>query len=183
MSKLIVTADVHGSYSSWLTIKALLSYNDNDKLVIAGDLFDTRYGNFSNTDFQPESIKKELKKFNHDVYYVYGNCDVPSFFPGYKVKTAFNAFNRQVFLHHGHRSCKDFPGSDIIIQGHTHYYSLLKKHGQIVMNPGSITYPKSGTATYGVIDNNSAYIVELETGNRLISMELPNTLKSRRKMT
>ncbi len=60
MSKLIVTADIHGSYSSWLTIKALLS--SNDKLVIAGDLFDTKYGNFSNADFQPESIKKDLKK-------------------------------------------------------------------------------------------------------------------------
>ncbi len=177
MPKLIVTADIHGSYSSWLTTKALLS--SSDKLVIAGDLFDTKYGSFSNADFQPESIKKELKKFNHDVYYVYGNCDVPSFFPGYQVKTDFNAFNRQVFLHHGHRPCKDFPGSDIIIQGHTHYYSLLKKDGQIFMNPGSITYPKSGIATYGVIDNTSADIIELETGNRLISIELPSTLKGR----
>jgi putative phosphoesterase len=177
MPKLIVTADIHGSYSSWLTTKALLRFND--KLVIAGDLFDTKYGSFSNADFQPESIKKELKKFNHNVYYVYGNCDVPSFFPGYQVKTAFNAFNRKIFLHHGHRPYKNFPGSDIIIQGHTHYYSLLKKDGQIFMNPGSITYPKSGTATYGVIDNTSADIIELETGNRLISIELPCTLKGR----
>ncbi len=177
MPKLIVTADIHGSYSSWLTTKALL--NSNDKLVIAGDLFDTKYGSFSNADFQPELIKKELKKFNHDVYYVYGNCDVPSFFPGYQVKTAFNAFNRQVFLHHGHRPYKDFPGSDIIIQGHTHYYSLLKKDGQIFMNPGSITYPKSGIETYGVIDNTSADIIELETGNRLISIELPCTSKGK----
>ena len=59
MPKLIVTADIHGSYSSWLTTKTLL--NSNDKLVIAGDLFDTKYGSFSNADFQPELIKKELK--------------------------------------------------------------------------------------------------------------------------
>ncbi len=39
------------------------------------------------------------------------------------------------------------------------------------MNPGSITYPKRGVATYGTIDNISADIIELETGNRLISIE------------
>ena len=47
------------------------------------------------------------------------------------------------------------------------------------MNPGSITYPKSGIATYGIIDNNSVDIIELETGNRLISIELTCTLKGR----
>ena len=52
MNKLIVTADVHGSFGSWLTLKQLMK--PGDKLVIAGDLFDTRYGNYSNPDFQPE---------------------------------------------------------------------------------------------------------------------------------
>jgi len=170
MSKLIVTADIHGSYSSWLTIKALLG--SNDKLVIAGDLFDTKYGSFSNSDFQPESIKKELKDFSHDFYYVYGNCDVPSFFPGYKMKTILNAFNRKILLYHGDRFCKDLSGINTIIQGHTHIYSLLENSGQIFMNPGSITYPKSGIATYGIIDNISADIIELETGNSLISIKI-----------
>ena len=177
MTKLIVTADIHGSYSSWLTIKALLG--STDQLVIAGDLFDTKYGNFSNADFQPESIKKDLKKITNNLYYVYGNCDIPSFFPGYGMKKTFNAFNRQIFLHHGHRPYKKFSGNNIIIQGHTHLYSLLKNEGQILMNPGSITYPKNGIATYGIIDNNSVDIIELETGNRLISIELPSTLKGR----
>ncbi|MBL6996315.1 metallophosphoesterase, partial [Desulfobacula sp.] len=71
MKKLIVTADLHGSYSSWLTLKNLLG--PLDELVIAGDLFDTKYGNFTHIDFQPESIKKDLNNFNHRFYYVYGN--------------------------------------------------------------------------------------------------------------
>ena len=68
MGKLIVTADIHGSYTSWLTMKNLLK--PSDKLAVAGDLFDTKYGNFSNTDFQPESIKNDLKTFKHPFYYV-----------------------------------------------------------------------------------------------------------------
>ncbi len=169
MSKLIVTADIHGSLSSWLTIKALL--NQGDKLVIAGDLFDTKYGNDANADFQPASIKKDLKNFKHDFYYVYGNCDIPSFFPGFDTNIIFNIFNRQIFLYHGDRPHKYPSDMDVIIQGHTHIYSLIKKEGQIIMNPGSITYPKRGIATYGVIDDTYADIIELETQEKLISIK------------
>ncbi len=169
MAKLIVTADVHGNLSSWLTIKALL--NPGDKLVIAGDLFDTKYGNYTNADFQPESIKKDLKKFKHDFYYVYGNCDVPSFFPGFDRNIIFNVFNRQIFLYHGDRPHKGQLNMDVIIQGHTHIYSLIKKEGQIVMNPGSITYPKRGISTYGVIDDTGADIIKLDTQEKLISIK------------
>ncbi len=170
MSKLIITADIHGSLSSWLTIKTLL--NHGDKLVIAGDLFDTKYGNSANADFQPESIKKDLKNFKHDFYYVYGNCDIPSFSPGFDTNIIFNIFNRQIFLYHGDRPQKYSSDMDIIIQGHTHIYSLIEKKGQILMNPGSITYPKRGVATYGVIDDACADIIELETREKLISIKI-----------
>ncbi len=170
MAKLIVTADVHGSLSSWLTIKALLK--KEDKLAIAGDLFDTKYGNYTNTDFRPEAIKKDLNKFKNEFYYIYGNCDVASFFPGFDANIRFKAFNQQIFLLHGHRPCQYSSDMDIIIQGHTHICSLIKTQGQIFMNPGSITYPKNGIATYGVIDDKSADIIELETGKKLISVKL-----------
>ncbi len=170
MAKLIVTADIHGSLSSWLTIKGLL--NPEDKLAIAGDLFDTKYGNYANSDFKPETIKKDLKRFKNDFYYIYGNCDVPSFFPGFHTNIKFNAFNQQVFILHGHKPYQYSLDMDIIIQGHTHIFSLKKREGQIFMNPGSITYPKSSIATYGVIDDKSANIIELETGTRLISIKV-----------
>ncbi len=173
MAKLIVTADIHGSLSSWLTIKDLL--DPEDKLAIAGDLFDTKYGNYTNSDFKPEAIKKDLKRFKNNFYCIYGNCDVPSFFPGLHTNIKFNAFNRQVFIIHGHRPYQYSSDMDIIIQGHTHICSLIKKKGHIFMNPGSITYPKSGIATYGVIDDTSANIIELETGNRLISIKLKSS--------
>jgi uncharacterized protein len=168
MAKLIVTADVHGSISSWLTIKSLL--NPKDKLVIAGDLFDTRYGNFANSDFQPKAIKKDLKTFKHDFYYVYGNCDVPSFSPGFDTNLQFNTFKQQIFLFHGHQPCSYSSDMDILIQGHTHIYSLIKKEGQIFMNPGSITYPKKGIATYGVLEDTGASIIELETKKKIIAI-------------
>jgi len=165
MARLIVTADIHGSFSTWSAVKTLLKKDDT--LVVAGDLFDTKYGNYANSDFQPDSIKSDLSKFKHQFHYVYGNCDIPSFFPGSHSEKTFTAFKKQIFLHHGHNPCNDFKGSSIIIQGHTHIASLKEKNGHILMNPGSITYPKQNGPTYGVIDENSVSIINLKTENRL----------------
>lgn len=168
MGRLIITADIHGSYASWLTMKNLLK--PPDKLAVAGDLFDTKYGNLSNTDFQPRAIKKDLDTFKHPFYYVYGNCDTPSFFPGFDTTIVFNAFNKRILLSHGHRSLRCPADVDIIIQGHTHLCSLEEKDSQIFMNPGSITCPRNGMYTYGVIETDSASLIELKTGNKLITI-------------
>ncbi|MFH2093177.1 MAG: metallophosphoesterase family protein [Pseudomonadota bacterium] len=172
MAKLIITADVHGSYNTWLTLKNLL--DKNDQLIVAGDLFDTRYGNYAHPDFQPESIKKELGMFNHDLYYVYGNCDIASFYPGHKSTLFFSAFGKSIFLHHGFFPTTPPPDTDIIIQGHTHICSLKKKEvqrkKQIYMNPGSITFPRNGIYTYGIIDRTGASLIELKTGKQLVSI-------------
>ncbi|CCK81177.1 metallophosphoesterase family protein [Desulfobacula toluolica] len=169
MKNLIVTADIHGSYSSWLTMKNLLKPTDG--LAVAGDLFDTKYGNYTNIDFQPGSIKNELTSFKHHFYYVYGNCDTPSFFPGVDTKMEFTVFNKKILLYHGHRPHHCSEDIDIVIQGHTHIFSLKKKNGQIFMNPGSITQPRNGRYTYGLIDNTSANLIELKTGKKLITIK------------
>ena len=166
MTKLIVTADLHGRYSSWLTVKNLLSLND--KLAIAGDLFDTKYGDYSNPDFQPDSIRDELVSLEHSFYYVYGNCDSPAFCPGYPSAMIFTAFNKKIYLSHGHHLPATDENMDIIIQGHTHLYSLEKKGPHIFLNPGSTAYPRNGKFTYGVINKTSASIIDLKTDETLM---------------
>jgi uncharacterized protein len=168
MTKIIVSADIHGCHDSWLTLKNLLE--PNDKLIIAGDLFDTRYGSYDDPDFQPDDIKKDLNQFKHDLYYVYGNCDIESYFPGYHSNLHFAMFDKTIYLHHGHHSIPKNIDADIIIQGHTHRCSLEKKDGTIYMNPGSMTYPRSGFYTYGIIESTGASLVELKTGEPFISV-------------
>jgi len=170
VKKLIVTADLHGSYSSWLTLKTLLG--PLDSLAIAGDLFDTKYGNYSHIDFKPESIKKDLARLNHQFYYVYGNCDSSSFFPGFENSLEFDCLGNKFFISHDHRSYSYSSDINIIIHGHTHVFSLKQKKGVVFMNPGSITCPRNGIYTYGLIDNNCARIIELKTGNTLIHINL-----------
>jgi putative phosphoesterase len=169
MKRLFVTADIHGSLNTWMTIKELM--NPDDSLVIAGDLFDTRYGNTS-LDFQPEFIKEELSNLSGKFYYVYGNCDQSSFFPGHGSTLEFSAFGKKYFLHHGHGRISIPDYSDIIISGHTHLCLLEKKGKQIFMNPGTITNPRNQLYTYGIIDQFQAQILDLKTGKALSTIDL-----------
>ena len=168
--KVLITADIHGSLNTWLTIQALME--KMDALVVAGDLFDTRYGSFCHPDFNPEAIRRDLETAAKPIYYVYGNCDDPSFFPGHAHALTFCVNGRSLFVHHGFPRVPIPPDIDIIIQGHTHVWSLEKKDKQIHMNPGSITRPKKGPATYGILDETSVSIRALNTGSPLISLTL-----------
>jgi len=170
MSKLIITSDIHGSYRAWLTILNLM--NKGDSLAIAGDLFDTKYGNYANTDFKPESIKKELNLFQNPYYFVYGNCDTQSFLPGFKNHLQFEYESIKIFLYHGHMAPDFDLDTKVIIQGHTHLCSLTNKRNKIFMNPGSISCPRNGLYTYGAIEKGCAHLIELQSGNKLISIEI-----------
>lgn len=169
MSKLFITADIHGSYSAWQTLESLLG--KNDMLAVAGDLFDTRYGNYQHADFQPESIKEQINQSNQTIYYVYGNCDTPSFFPGYDDLMTFKFNNKTIAMHHGHFSITPSPDIDIIIQGHTHLCSLEEKGSHIYLNPGSIACPRNGLYTYGVIDKNGVELIELKKNRSICSIK------------
>ncbi len=169
MDRLFVTADIHGSVSSWMTIKELM--RPRDSLVVAGDLFDTRYGSYSQ-DFQPELIKKEMQALPQKFYYVYGNCDVPSFFPGHGPALGFKSFEKNLFLHHGHTHPIIPDNIDIIIQGHTHLCSLKKKEKKIFMNPGTISNPRNQLYTYGIIDKSKISIIDLKTGKSIADLAL-----------
>lgn len=168
MGRLLVTADLHGSLSTWLTVKALMKKGDS--LAVAGDLFDTRYGHYGHPDFQPDQIRSDLAGLDHPLHYVYGNCDVENYFPGYDSQKTFRAFGKEIFIHHGHRMVPEDCRADIIIQGHTHLCHLEKKGGTIFMNPGSMTAPRNSLPSYGWIDDTSACIVELKTGKPLASI-------------
>jgi uncharacterized protein len=127
MPKLIITADIHGFLCTWLSLKNLL--NKRDSLAIAGDLFDTRYGSYSNPNFASDQIKKALKDFKNPLHYVYGNCDTRSFFTRYDHYLIFKYNNKQILLHHGHRKLrvKVADHIDIIIVFFTAIEKLLLK--------------------------------------------------------
>ena len=168
MNRLFVFSDLHGSLAGWLTIRALMEQGDG--LAVAGDLFDTRYGRDGNPDFHPEHIRSDLKTFEPLFFYVYGNCDVQAFFPGFHHQQTFTAFDKTVFIHHGHRPVPADCGADIIIQGHTHLCELNLHEDTIRLNPGSIALPRNSLPSYGMIDADGVHLIELASGKPLKSI-------------
>lgn len=98
---------------------------------------------------------------------VVGNCDSNSCLP---LENIVNSQNKYIYYTHGHNYNVKTDvdtlyiigkkiGSDIILFGHTHipYYEL--REGIHILNPGSISYPRNGFASYGAISINNSEIL------------------------
>lgn len=135
--KIIVTSDLHGNKK---VLDYILINYDADYYYDCGDSQLSDY---------------DLKNF----YSVLGNCDFNSF-PRYRIVNIND--NLRIFITHGHlyndlkmiemakqNNCK------IIIHGHTHKKRYEEIDGITILNPGSITRPRSNDSnTFLVIDYN-----------------------------
>lgn len=109
-----------------------------------------------------EDVELLEEGFKGEVYAVAGNCDYSKKYP----KEAIIEVNgRKVFFTHG-----DLYGVkssinniyyrgrelevDIVLFGHTHQQIIEEENGIILMNPGSISLPKSKGRCIGFIDIN-----------------------------
>lgn len=82
------------------------------------------------------------------VLIVAGNND---FFSGLKKEISTVIGKYRIFLTHGHQHnlssgyeslIKSSNGADIIMFGHTHKPLIFMKNGIVVLNPGSVSYPR-----------------------------------------
>jgi putative phosphoesterase len=170
MSKLLIVADIHGHYSIWQKVTQLLG--PKDTLAVAGDLFDTRYGNYKNRDFMPEQIKEEFIDLNIPKYYVYGNCDDEWFFPGQEYFIKFDFNGKKILLRHGHIKEPLHSDIDIIIEGHSHIKQLEIKGKKIFLNPGSVAIPRDEIASYAIWEGNKIGLLDMENNRQLKSKTL-----------
>ncbi len=170
VGRLIVTADLHGSYKTWQAVRSMVG--QNDILVVAGDLFDTRYGR-STPDFNPRTIRDEAAALGNRFRYVYGNCDVPAFCPGYRYALEFTHSGVDILLVHGHAPILNRPRhTALVIQGHTHVPKLEKTEEFVLFNPGSPAVPRVNLRTYGIIENNRITLLDFKTNTPLAWLDL-----------
>ncbi|MDR2431321.1 MAG: metallophosphoesterase family protein [Candidatus Margulisbacteria bacterium] len=158
MARLFIIADIHGLYSVWQ--KLLGRLQPDDTLAVAGDLFGNRYPCPHNPDYQPELIRQEYQALKNQKYFVYGNCDIPEFFPGQKYQLSFIFANKKVLLCHGDDT---IPAGDhdIIISGHTHCAGAREQNGRLYINPGSPGRARDGWAGYALYADGQARLEKL----------------------
>ncbi len=170
MKKLVIAADLHGFYTSWLQLKSLLA--EGDTLVIAGDLFDSVYGSPTDVDFQPDNIRSEYLALSHPKHYVYGNCDQPDFFPGAAARDRFRFEAMEILLQHGDNPAPPSEGVDLVIEGHSHRAGVTMRHGIPHLNPGSAALPRDGVASYATLSQGRVNLIAIETGKPFASFSL-----------
>ncbi len=93
-------------------------------------------------------------------FIVCGNCDYLSLYP---TTGSVKIGKVEIFYTHGHtlrvkygkedlKKAARQSGCNIALYGHTHIPEILYEDGLYVVNPGSCSSPRSGRATYAVID-------------------------------
>ncbi len=123
-----------------------------DQLLILGDILNYGPRNGLPEGLNAPAIVELLNTYADRIIAVRGNCDsevdqMLLQFPlmGDYAIVADNGI--RLFLTHGHRYNEaNMPaaGFDVFCQGHTHLHKLEQHDGKIILNTGSITFPKGG---------------------------------------
>lgn len=144
--KILIVSDTHRSHRN--LEKAIAQTGDIDLMIHLGD-----------TEGGEDYIEALVDCPSHILR---GNNDFFSDLPGEK---EFDIAGRHVFITHGHyyyvalgeerlKEEARSRGADIVMYGHTHRTSYRVEEDLIILNPGSIAYPRQigGRATYMVME-------------------------------
>ncbi len=139
--KILVVSDTHGNISSAIDI---INNGKFDIIIHLGDHY--------HDAMRIESIVR------HKVIAVVGNCD----FSYEEEDKVLEVEGKRLFLTHGHRykvkkSTKklkkliDENHYDMVMFGHSHRALIERYKGATIFNPGSISLPRDGAPSYGII--------------------------------
>ena len=148
--KILVFSDTHGDTSAMKDIVSRNRY-DTDLVIHLGDHYkDLEY---VMSDFPT------IARIG-----VTGNCDYSFMYQNVKSEGTFTADKRRIFYTHGHKynvkaghdyiiSNAKFCGANVVLYGHSHISFFEEKNGVIVINPGSLSFPRDGSqGTYAVLE-------------------------------
>lgn len=143
--QLLVFSDTHGHAGKMMDVVDRNAGQTHAVLFLGDGVWDI------------ETVQAKFPKL--PVYCVAGNCDFGSFCP----ETGLAAFGQVLFFYtHGHmfgvKSNLDelarharARGASVALYGHTHVANYQKRGGIHLFNPGSLSVPRGGASSYGVI--------------------------------
>ena len=144
--KLVIVSDTHGSLAE---LEGVIRKEDGmDLMVHCGDLCG--------------SWGRLAEKAPCEVRIVSGNCDYD---PSVPDEVIFDLFTHRILVTHGHfhhvkRDIFEIvayakeKGCDIVMYGHTHSPGVSYEQDVLLINPGSLRYPRSrtGRPCYAVME-------------------------------
>ncbi len=186
MNNIMFFSDVHGSPESVELLLHRISQRNPQLLVLLGDILYHGPRNPLRSDYAPPKVVEQINQFKNQLIAVRGNCDceVDQMLLQFPIMSDYSTLmldSQRFFLTHGHLWSVDnlppIPAGTVFASGHTHIPKLevLTDSGVIAFNPGSTSLPKGGwPASYGVYENARLQVLNLESDEVLLSLDLQN---------
>lgn len=142
--QLVVFSDSHGNFNALYQLVG--KYPGADRFIFLGDgIVEFRFV----VATYPE----------HKFLAVRGNCDFDS---NYEAEDILQVGERLCFFTHGHTydvksnlnklvGRAGVLGASVVLFGHTHTSLIQNVDGILLLNPGSVSLPRGGPASYGLI--------------------------------
>lgn len=177
--KILVCSDIHGSRRAGEYIVNLDKENNFEKIIVLGDFLYNGPRNKVPVDYDPNSLISIYNSMKEKIVAVRGNCDadvdlmVLDFnIPKLRI-LKLDQYN--LFLTHGDdtsifgESPKD---KEVYLKGHTHLPLMYKNEdGGIVLNPGSMTFPKGSLKkSFIIMDDEDIKLYEFDYNNDVIEV-------------
>jgi putative phosphoesterase len=150
--KYLILSDIHGSKPR--LVKALQTFEAEkcDMLLILGDILNYGPRNSVPEGLDAKGIVALLNPLADCIVAVRGNCDAEVdqmllHFPLMETNALLIDEGHRILLTHGHIYNKEhFPAGkfDAVMYGHTHRWELSRMDDTVILNTGSITFPKDG---------------------------------------
>lgn len=172
--KYVIASDIHGS-AHWCE-RLLQAFQDSeaDKLVLLGDLLYHGPRNDFPEEYAPKKVFAMLNAVKDKILCVRGNCDsevdqMVLEFPILADYAVADCNGHTLFFTHGHLFNPETPPllkkGDVLFNGHFHTPTASKlKNGAHYANCGSVALPKESPHSYILLDEDTLYWTDLESG-------------------
>lgn len=161
--KWMIASDIHGSASDCQQTLALFEKENAEKLLLLGDLLYHGPRNGLPEDYNPKEVASLLNAYKDKIICVRGNCDadVDQLLLEFPIKENHRCYmlsGRPLFVTHGHvyneSNPPAFRKNGILLCGHFHVPAITRHEHFLYLNPGSVTFPKSGfPKTYMILED------------------------------
>ncbi|RQM74620.1 phosphodiesterase [Aeromonas jandaei] len=179
--KLAIISDIHGSITALDQVLSRLDAWQPDHYLLLGDLLNHGPRNPVPEGYNPAAVAERLNELAPYIMAVRGNCDseVDQMLLAFPITAPYNQLlvdGRRWFMSHGHLYRPDevqLPADSVFLSGHSHVPVLERQGDQILMNPGSICFPRGELpASYGCYEVGVLSVKSCVDGRELLRLAL-----------